>query len=176
VHVKRHCFPKEASRALKEALDEILSLAMSLHKLSPLAFSAFALFVLFPRLLIRPLPDGCQGSFVAATLTRRCSLLREGKIVVLLSEAHEAHTRRVAKLMKAASVSVSTTTFFETARAAILAGAGAVGRACKLAFSYGLEPDPGIAAKFLVKLTLGAILSHIVAHVPKVKPPMNCIP
>ena len=135
VQVKRRCFPKEASRALREPLDDTLSMTLSLHKSSPLAFSAFALFVLFPRLLLRPLPHGCQGSFAATSLSRRCSLLKEGKIMVLLNEAHEAHTGRIAKLTKAASVSASTTTFSKTARAAILAGVGAVGRACKLAFS-----------------------------------------
>jgi len=51
-----------------------------------------------------------------------------------------------------------------------------VGRACKLAFSYGLETNPVFAAKFLDKLTLGASHSHIEAHAPKVKPPMSCIP
>ncbi len=59
VPVKRRCFPKEASRVLREALDKTLSMAMSLHKSSPLAFSVLAPFVLFPRLLLRPLPDGC---------------------------------------------------------------------------------------------------------------------
>ena len=176
VPVKRRCFPKEASIALREALDETLSLALSLHKSSPLAFIAFALLVNFPRLLLRPLPDGCQGSFAAAALARGCNLLREGKISVLLKEAHEAQVRRVAKLNKAASTSASTTTFSKTARAAILAGAGAVGRACKLAFSYGMKTDPGIAAKFLAKLTMGARNSYIEAHIPSVKPPRNCIP
>ncbi len=57
--VKRRKFPKEASRLLREALDETLSLALSLHHSSPLAFNAYSLFVLFPRLLLRPLPDGC---------------------------------------------------------------------------------------------------------------------
>ncbi len=61
VPVKRRNFPKEASRLLREALDETLSLARSLHRSSPLAFSVFALSVLFPRRLLRPLPDGCQG-------------------------------------------------------------------------------------------------------------------
>jgi len=149
---------------------------MALHTSSPLAFSVFALFVLFPRPLLRPLPDDYQGSFAATTLSRRCSLLREGKIAILLSEAHEVRTGRVAKLTKAASVSASTTTFSKTTRATILAGAGAVGRASKLAFSYGLETDPGIAAEFLAKRALGARHFDIVAHVPKVKPPMNCIP
>ncbi len=59
VPVKRRKFPKEASRLLREALDETLSLALSLHHSSPMAFIAYSLFVLFPRLLLRPLPDGC---------------------------------------------------------------------------------------------------------------------
>jgi hypothetical protein len=78
--------------------------------------------------------------------------------------------------MMAASISTSTTTFSKTSMAAILVGAGAMRRACKLAFSYGLETDPEIAAKFLAKLTLKARRAHIPAHVPKVKPPGNCIP
>jgi hypothetical protein len=80
------------------------------------------------------------------------------------------------KHTKAASVSASTTTFSKTTRAAILAGAGAVRRDCKLAFSYGMETYPGIAAKFLAKLTMYARHSHIDEFVPKIKPPMNCIP
>ena len=54
VPVKRRKFPKEASRLLREALDETLSLALSLHHSSPLSFSAYSLFVLFQRLLLRP--------------------------------------------------------------------------------------------------------------------------
>ena len=60
VLVKRRCFPKEAYTALREVLEEVLSLASSLHKSSPHAFSAYALFVLFPKVLLRSLPDGCQ--------------------------------------------------------------------------------------------------------------------
>ena len=177
VLVRRRCFPKEASRLLREALDETLSLALSLYSSSSLAFSAFSLVALFPRLILRPLPDGCQGSFAAATLARRCNMWREGKLSVLLTEAHEAQTERVAKLIKAASTSASTSTFSKTARATILAGAGAVGRACKLAFSYGVESDPEVAAKFLAKLTImGTKHAHIQAFVPKIKPPKNCIP
>jgi hypothetical protein len=55
VHVKRRSFPKEASEALREALDIPLSFALSLHKPSPLSFSASTLFVLFPRLVLRSL-------------------------------------------------------------------------------------------------------------------------
>ncbi len=55
VPVKRRCFPKEASGAPREAMNETLSLALSLHESSTLAVSVFSLFVLFPRLLLRPL-------------------------------------------------------------------------------------------------------------------------
>ena len=96
--------------------------------------------------------------------------------MTLLSEAHEARTRRIVKQTKAASVSATTTTFSKTAKAGILVGAGAVGRACKLAFFDGLETDPGIATTFLAKWTLNAKHSHIDAFIPKVKHPRNCIP
>ena len=176
VPVKHRSCPKEASLSLREALDETLLLAMSLLRSSPLAFSAFDLFVLFPRLLLRPLPDGCQGSFAVAVLSRRCNLRREGEITTLLCEAHEAQTGRIAKQTKANSIPTSTSSFSKTARAAILAGAGSVGRACKIAFSYGLESDPGIAAEFMAKLALTKKHGHILEHVPKGIPPVNCIP
>ena len=146
-------------------MDETLSLAMSLHNSSLLVFSTFSLIVLFPRLLLRPLPDGCHGSFAAAALSRRCNLLKEGKLSDLLTEAHEAHAERVAKVIKAASTSASSSTFSKTARVhvVILAGARAIGRACKLAFSYGMESDPAVAAEFLAKVTLRAKQSHIEA-------------
>ena len=149
---------------------------MSLHVSSPIAFSAYSLFVLFPRLLLRPLPDGCQGSFAAATLSRRCNLFREGKIAMLLNEAHEAQAGRVARQIKAHSRSSSSSTFSKTTRAAILAGVGAMGRACELAFSYGLESDPSVAAKFMSKLTLKKKHDHIQEYVAKVKPTGKCIP
>ncbi len=47
VPIKRCCFRKEASIGLREALNNILSLAMYRHKSSPLAFNAFAMFVLY---------------------------------------------------------------------------------------------------------------------------------
>jgi hypothetical protein len=122
---------------------------------------AFSLFVLFPRLLIRPLPDGCQCRFAAIARSRRCSLLKEGKIAILVSETHEAQVGRVAKQMKAASIPASTTNFSKTTRAAILARARAVGLACKFAFSYGFETDPEITAKFLAKLIFNARHAHI---------------
>ncbi len=51
-----------------------------------------------------------------------------------------------------------------------------MGRACKLAFSYGLESDPEVAAEFLFKLTLKKKHGHIPLYTAKVKPAKNCIP
>ncbi len=50
-----------------------------------------------------------------------------------------------------------------TTRAASLAGCGAVGKACKLAFSYGTESNPEVAAKFLVELTKTVPHTHVSA-------------
>jgi hypothetical protein len=70
VPVKRRCFPKETSKALREALDETLSLSFSLHKSSPLAMSAFALFGLYlPEIASTPPPGRLSGQ-----LRGNCSL------------------------------------------------------------------------------------------------------
>ncbi len=90
VPVKRRSFPKEASEALREALDVTLSFALSLHKSSPLAFSAAALFVLFPKLILRPLPEGCQGRIAADALLDRCRKLSGGDVAGMIYDAHEA--------------------------------------------------------------------------------------
>ena len=75
--------------------------------------------------------------------------------------------------MRAASN--DTVSFSKTARAAILAGAGEVERACKVVFTYGLETDPEVAAKFLKKLTLQAHHIHITPHSSNFKPAKNLI-
>ena len=90
VPVKRRSFPKEASKALREALDITLSFALSQHVSSPLAFSSAALFVLFPRLILRPLLEGCQGRLAAAAFMDRCKKLSVGDVAGLISDAHEA--------------------------------------------------------------------------------------
>ena len=54
--------------------------------------------------------------------------------------------------------------------------AGAVGRACKLAFSYGLEFELAAAAEFLAKLTFQERHSHIPIYESKVAPRPNNIP
>jgi hypothetical protein len=159
VPVKRRAFPKEASADPRDVLDNILSLAVSLHKNSPLALSAYFLFVLFPRILLRPLPNGCQGRFADAVFRRRCELYKSSEVLRLLSESHEAQTDRATSALNTASS--DSVTFSKTAIVAILAGVGEVGRACKVAFTYGIETDPSVAAKFLKKLTLQARHPHI---------------
>jgi len=72
VPVKRKAFPKEASSLLRDTLDVILSLALTLKRNSSIAFSAYSLFILFPRLLLRPLPTRCQSRFAEAAFRNRC--------------------------------------------------------------------------------------------------------
>jgi hypothetical protein len=48
-----------------------------------------------------------------------------------------------------------------TARVVVLAGCGAVGKACKLAFLYGTETDPVVAGTFLAKLTRAVPHTHV---------------
>jgi len=174
VPVKRRSFHKEASEALREALDITLSFALSLHKTSPLAFNASALFVLFPRLILKPLPEGSQGRLVAAALLDRCKKLSVGDVAGLIYEAHEAQTERVwGRIVVASTQSHS---FSKTARAATLAGAGELSRACKVAFTYGIETDPEVAASFLAKLTLRSRHSHVPLHPSSLKLAKNSIP
>jgi len=74
------------------------------------------------------------------------------------------------------AASENTISFSKTARASILAGAGEVGGACKVAFTFGLETDPEVAAKFLKKLTLQARHSLITPQTSTFKPSKNLIP
>jgi hypothetical protein len=154
VPVKRRAFPKEASSLLRDTLDVILSLALSLHRNSSMAFTAYALFILFPRLLLRPLPAYCQGRFAEAAFRSKCLLFQEGDISRLITDSHDAQSERVSTAMN--SISTDTVVFSKTARASLLASVGEVGRACKVA-----ETDPVVAAEFLWKLNLQSRHSHI---------------
>jgi len=74
------------------------------------------------------------------------------------------------------SASFDSATFSKTTRAATLDVAGQVDRACKVAFIYGLpETDPGVAAKFLKKLTRQARHPHIAPYISTIKPAKNLI-
>ena len=74
------------------------------------------------------------------------------------------------------AASEDTVSFSKTAMAAILAGAGEVGRACKVAFTFGLDTDPEVGAKFMKKLALQARHNHITPHSSTFKPMKNLIP
>jgi hypothetical protein len=45
-----------------------------------------------------------------------------------------------------------------------------------VAFTYGVEADPEVAASFLAKLTLQAKHSHVLLHHSSLKPAKNSIP
>jgi hypothetical protein len=174
VPVKRRAFPKEASTLLRDTLDVILSLALSLHKNFPKSFSAYSLFILFPILLLRPLPAGCQGCFADAALRNRSILFQAGEISRLINDSHDAQTDRVSATIN--STSTDTVVSSKTARAALLAGVGEVGRASKVAFTHGLETNPLMAAEFLKTLTLQSRHASIAPHTSCLKPAKNLIP
>ena len=67
-------------------------------------------------------------------------------------DSHEAQIERVRN--RTAAVSTQPHSFSKVARDAALAGAGELGRACKVVFTYGVEADPEVAASFLSKLAL----------------------
>jgi hypothetical protein len=75
----------------------------------------------------------------------------EGQVDAILREAHDSHVTSVACRVNA--LTQPSQSFPLTARADAFAGCGAVGKACKLAFSYGTETDPDVAGTFLAKLT-----------------------
>ncbi len=86
-------------------------------------------------------------------------MFNNGEIAELLHEAHDSQVTRVACRVHA--LTKPTNVFPLAARAASLAGCGAVGKACKLAFSYGTESDPVVAATFLAKLTRTTPHAHV---------------
>ncbi len=125
--------------------------------------SAYSLFILFPRLLLRPLPNGCQGRFADAVLRKRCDLLREGDIQRLILDSHESQADRI--LSSINSASKDTPTFSKTARAAILAGDGQVGRACKVAFHLWFRNGPRGCREVLEKANAaGSSPAHSPTH------------
>ncbi len=90
VKVNRTSFPKESREIVFAALDAFMDLAVSLPQEDPLAFASYAAFVLFPRLIMRSLPLGCNGKHAAQAFARRCSLLLDGQVDALLKEAHDS--------------------------------------------------------------------------------------
>jgi hypothetical protein len=92
----------------------------------------------------------------------------------MINDAHEAHIERVRGQSTAASAQPHDIS--KIARAAALAGVGELGRACKVAFTYGVEADHEVAASFLAELTLQTRHSHMPLHPSSLKPAKNSIP
>ena len=101
-------------------------------------------------------------------------MFRSGEITELIHEAHDSQVTRVACRVHA--LTVPTSSFPLAARAASLAGCGATGKACKLAFSYGIESDPVVTATFLAKLTRKIPHSHVPIPPSSFKTPFVPIP
>jgi hypothetical protein len=101
-------------------------------------------------------------------------MLASGDVSRLITDSHEAHNNRIAAAVNVAST--DTINFSKIVMAAILADAGEVGRACKVAFTYGLETDDEVAARFLKELTLQSCHGHIAPHTSYFKPAKNLIP
>ena len=86
----------------------------------------------------------------------------------MITDAHDAQTDRDAATLNAAST--NTLIFSKTDKVVILVGAGKVGRAFTVAFTYVLETDPVVATKIIKKLTLHARYTQIVPHTSSFKP------
>jgi hypothetical protein len=64
-------------------------------------------------------------------------MLMDGRVAELIEEANDSRVKRVARMIH--DVTKPTITFTQATRVATLASCGAVGKACKIAFSYGTE-------------------------------------
>jgi hypothetical protein len=65
VKVNRRSFPSESREAIFNALDDVFKLAITLPQDNPLSTAAYIAFILFPRMILRSLPPGCQGAHAA---------------------------------------------------------------------------------------------------------------
>ena len=71
VKINRTTFPREGREAVFNALDTILDLATTIPQDDPLSFAAYSAYVLFPRLVLRSLPPGCNGKHASIAFERR---------------------------------------------------------------------------------------------------------
>jgi hypothetical protein len=157
--VNKKTFPRECGEQVHNALDTILGLTIALPQEDPLALPAYAGYVLFPRLILLSLPPGCNGKHAADALARRCKMFLDGQFAELIHEANESQVTRV--VCRVHALTQPAQSFPLIARAAALAGCGAASKAGKLAFSYGSESDPEVAARFVAKLTRTAPHTHV---------------
>jgi hypothetical protein len=159
VKINRKTFTRENGEMVDNAHESILGFSKSISHDDSLSFPAYAGYVLFPRLVLRSPPTGCKGKHAATSFARRCTMINNMQIAELLHEAHDSHVMRAACRVHALTNPANT--FPLAARAASLASCGATRKACKLAFSYGTEPDPVVAATFLAKLTMTIPHAHV---------------
>ena len=152
-------FVKESKELIFSALDAVMKLAVAIHQEGPLAFSAYSAFVPFPRMILRSLPPECEGRHASLAFEERYGKLMDGRVSEFIREAHESQVTRVARRVNDATL--PSRSFSLAARAATLACNGAVGKTCKLAFPYGTETGPDVAATFLAKLTRSTMHTHV---------------
>jgi hypothetical protein len=95
-------------------------------------------------------------------------MLLVGKVAELINEAHESQVKRVACRVHA--LTKPARSFSMTAKAATLAGCGAIGKACELAFFYGTESDPKVASTFLAKITKSILHEHVPVPHESIRP------
>ena len=86
-------------------------------------------------------------------------MMMEGNVPEFIETVYVFQVKRVAR--KIHDITKSTVSVTQAARAATLAGCGVVGKACKIAFSYGTESDPAVVATFLTKLTRSSPHTHV---------------
>ncbi len=78
VKINRTAFPREGREDVFTSLDAILELAISLPQDNPQAFLAYSAYVIFPRLVLRSLPLGCNGKHASQAFERRRKMSMEG--------------------------------------------------------------------------------------------------
>ncbi len=150
VEVDRTNFFRISREIIVSALDSILELVACIPQDDNLAFVAYDAFILFRRLILCSLPHGCDGKHVVLALARRCKMNMESQVSELICEAHDSHVTRLACRVHALAQRYQN--FPLISKAAALVRCGAVGKARKRAFSYGIGSSPIVAASFLAKL------------------------
>jgi len=74
VKINRTSFLTENRENIFTALDDILKLAVSIPQEDPLAFFAYTAFILFPRLILKSPPPGCQGKHASLAFKSKCDM------------------------------------------------------------------------------------------------------
>ena len=89
-----YCPYREGLDKILSTLNSILKLANDLPTADPLSEATWSAFALFPRLILRPLPDGTCGKEATKAFAERCDLLLAGDVGRLLADAHASQAAR----------------------------------------------------------------------------------